>query len=312
MPRSRTRTGRWSAPRSGCHGRIGCGTSRSRISGTASPAAPASATTLPASLGAALANKKHGRFTRRVRRRRRLHVQSRARCGRPPITRFRCSTSCRTTAPIIRNTCIWWPWRRGTAAASSKHGYRHHAQGPEYRLRHRGARHGRLWRRTDHRPEGPCAGARARRRRRQDAASRRWSTSSPTRAEEICDEILQAHRGHGVCGGRRSALAARRLLQAPGRSARAMPRTASASFSPTAASPATAAPGRAAPITARRRSLPTPRCRSTALKASCAIPPTTCRPIQRGRAVGPGYRRHLRLRGIAAGRALGEGYSDSE
>ena len=63
MRRSRTRTGRWSAIASASPGRIGCGTSRSRISGTAARAAPASATTLPASLGAALANKKHGRLT---------------------------------------------------------------------------------------------------------------------------------------------------------------------------------------------------------------------------------------------------------
>ena len=74
---------------------------------------------LPASLGAALANKRHGRFTRRVRRRRRLHVRAAARCGPRRTTRSRCSTSCTTTAPIIRNTCTCRRWRRGTAAASS-------------------------------------------------------------------------------------------------------------------------------------------------------------------------------------------------
>ncbi len=63
MTRSRTRTGRWSAPRSGCPGRIGCGISKSPINGTAISGGAGIGYNLPASIGAALANKKHGRFT---------------------------------------------------------------------------------------------------------------------------------------------------------------------------------------------------------------------------------------------------------
>ncbi len=59
MPRSRTRTGPWSAPRSALPGRIGCGTSKwNGVSGGGGVGY-----NLPASLGAALANKRHSRFT---------------------------------------------------------------------------------------------------------------------------------------------------------------------------------------------------------------------------------------------------------
>ena len=73
----------------------------------------------PASLGAALANKKHGRLTVAFNGDGDFMFVP-ARCGRPRITGSRCSTSCTTTAPIIRNTCICRRWRTGTAAASSK------------------------------------------------------------------------------------------------------------------------------------------------------------------------------------------------
>ena len=183
MPRSRTRTGRWSAPPSALtwphrlwdfkkplpvERRLRRRRRRLQPAGLARRGArQQAARPLHASRSAATATS----------------CSRRARCGPPRITESRCSTSCRTIAPIIRNTCIWPRWRRGTAAASSKARYRHDAHGSEYRLRHGGARLGRLRRRSDRRPEGSCACAQARRRGRASAASRRWSTSSPIRAE---------------------------------------------------------------------------------------------------------------------------------
>ena len=140
-PRSKTRIGQWSVPRSSCPGRIGCGISTSRTSGTASPAAPASATISrrrsvrrwPTRSMAASRWRSAATAT---------SCSIRARCGRPRITTFRSSTSSRTTAPIIRNTCTSSRWPRDMAA-TSQDGYRHDAQRPEYRLRHRRPRHGR-------------------------------------------------------------------------------------------------------------------------------------------------------------------------
>ena len=75
-PRSRTTTGRWSATPSAMPGRTACGTFDKPhrwigLSGGAGVGYNA-----PASLGAALANKRHGRLTRDVQRRRRSDVRA--------------------------------------------------------------------------------------------------------------------------------------------------------------------------------------------------------------------------------------------
>jgi acetolactate synthase I/II/III large subunit len=73
---------------------------------------------LPASLGAALANKKHGRFTVAFGGDGDFMFNPGALWTRL-TTRFRSFMSCTTIAPITRNICISPRWRRGTAAASS-------------------------------------------------------------------------------------------------------------------------------------------------------------------------------------------------
>ena len=82
---------------------------------------------LPASLGAALANKPHGRLTVAFGGDGDFLFNP-ARCGPRRIIAFRCSTSCTTTAPITRNTCTCRRWplvmgavsRRQTSARRSK------------------------------------------------------------------------------------------------------------------------------------------------------------------------------------------------
>ena len=51
--------------------------------------------------------------------RRRSELRARACCGRRRITRFRCSPSCTTTAPIIRSGCTSPTWRRARTATSA-------------------------------------------------------------------------------------------------------------------------------------------------------------------------------------------------
>ena len=78
----------------------------------------------------------------------------------------------------------------------------------------------------------------------------------------------------GLSRSRRSLQSSCALQHSPPRGLKtprkAMPPTASASISQTAASPAMAAPGKAVPITVRRQSSPRPRCRSTVSERRCA------------------------------------------
>ena len=149
-----------------------------------------------------------GPLHRRVRRRRRLHVQSRHAVDggasqdsdalhRPQQSRL--------------SPGIHVPRGDGGAARPRRRqdGYRHHDQGSEYRLRHYRARHGRPWRRPDHRSEGSwrrrCTAPSVRQSRRD----RPWSTSSPIRVEEHCNEQESKHIAVAAFARRRTRVRAR-------------------------------------------------------------------------------------------------------
>ena len=88
--RSRARTGRWCrTPSSSATGRTGSGTSRSTTSSSAGRARTASATALPAAVGAALANRKHGRLSVNIQCDGDLNYAP-ACCGPRRTTAFRC------------------------------------------------------------------------------------------------------------------------------------------------------------------------------------------------------------------------------
>ncbi len=232
---------------------------------------------LPASLGAALANKKHGRFTVVVRRRRRLHVQSRHAVdgGASPDP----DALHHPQQPRLPSGVHVPRGDGGAARTRRRQGrHRHHDQGSQCRLRHRRARHGRAMARAR-------SSIRRTSRRRSSApsprsrpASRRWSTSSPIRVEEQDNEKLRACIGHGRCRGRSrrrrggdgagAGCSARRCRQGqaglPQRSLLHLPR-----------------PCRAGRCAQRARAASSPRrsCRSTASRASFAIRRMTCRPM---------------------------------
>jgi acetolactate synthase-1/2/3 large subunit len=121
--------------------------------------------TLPASLGAALANKKHGRFT--------VAFGGDGDFMFSPGTLWTAASPDpdalhRAEQPRLPSG-IHVPGRHGGAARPRHRSgrYRYDPHGPEHRLRHVGARHGRARRRTNCRPEGPCGCARPRRGCRQ-------------------------------------------------------------------------------------------------------------------------------------------------
>ena len=100
-------------------GCTGCGISRSRINGTAAPAVPASATICrPRSVPRSPTRSTAASPWRSAATATSCSIP--AHCGRRRTTKSRSSTSCTTTAPTIRNTCISSPWRHGTAAASTR------------------------------------------------------------------------------------------------------------------------------------------------------------------------------------------------
>ena len=121
---------------------------------------------LPASLGAALANKKHGRFT--------LAFGGDGDFMFNPGALWTAAHH-QDPDPLHRAqqprlpSGIHVSRRHGGAARPRRRqdGYRHHDQGSEYRLRHRRPRHGCARRRADHRSKRSCAGAHPRHRRRE-------------------------------------------------------------------------------------------------------------------------------------------------
>ena len=155
----------------------------------------------------------------RVRRRRRLHVRAGHAVdrGAPPDP----DALHHAQQPRLSSgsTCTCRRWRPGTAAASRTPHIGTTHQGSEHRLRHRRARLRRPRRRPDHRSEGSRAGAQARHSPWSRAASRRWSTSSPIRAEGVAimsrSSCLFAAALMAAAFGARRLRAGRRAQDAP-------------------------------------------------------------------------------------------------
>jgi acetolactate synthase-1/2/3 large subunit len=145
---------------------------------------------LPASLGAALANKKHSRFT--------------VAFGGDGDFMFNPGalwTAAHHKIPmlyIVQNNRAYHQEYMYLVAMAARHG----DQGSEYRLCHCRARHGRLRRGSDHRPQGPWAGTGARHRRRQDRRDGRGRCRDRSALRRFSDEPVQAYRIHGFRRGR--------------------------------------------------------------------------------------------------------------
>ena len=233
----------------------------------------------PASLGAALANKRHGRLT--------VTIQGDAgdldvRAEHPVD-----GSSSPHPDPLHRSqqprlsSGIHVPSGDGGASRPrpAEHPYRHHHHRPERRLRDgrtrlRGARQ--KVRSSTRTISGRHCGARS-----------RWSSAASLplvdvvtdprwRSTPACHAPRSVRCRVSPCSwSPRSRSAACR--RAPRTRPPATPPRASASIWRMAASPATAGPAREALITVPPRCWPRPRCRSTGSRASSARPPTTCR-----------------------------------
>ena len=161
-------------------GRRGCGTSRSTISSSAGRGAYGIGYGAPAAVGAALANRKHGRLSVNIQCDGDLNYAPGVSVDGGASQAFRCSPSCTTTAPTIRSGCTSPTWRRARTATSAAPTSATRST-TRHRLRDAGQGVRRLRRRADRQPERSRArdqegdrGREARRagaRRRRDAAA---------------------------------------------------------------------------------------------------------------------------------------------
>ena len=131
----------------------------------------------PAALGAALANKKHGRLTVTIQNDGDLMyapgvLWTSAHHRIPLLSVMHNNRAYHQEVMHVQRMCRPAQPRRGSRVD------RHDAHGSQHRFRHGCQGHGRLFRGTDHRSQGPGARDPARRKKWSSAASLRWSKPS--------------------------------------------------------------------------------------------------------------------------------------